>query len=68
MHMQRRKGAGKGFFGYEEKGTAYSLSRSQYAVLGIWAVVIVVRHALPVYVDHRRLDRRRNLRRTRPIH
>ena len=37
-------------------------------VLGIWAVVIVVRHALPVYVDHRRLDRRRNLRRTRPIH
>jgi hypothetical protein len=37
MHMMRRKGAGKGFFGYEEKGSSYSLSRSQYAVLGMWA-------------------------------
>jgi hypothetical protein len=37
IRMMRKKGAGKGFFGYEEKGTSYSLSRSQYAVLGMWA-------------------------------
>jgi hypothetical protein len=37
-------------------------------VLGIWAVVIVVRYAIPVYLAHRRLDRRRNLRRPRPTH
>jgi len=37
-------------------------------VLGIWAVVIVVLYAIPVYLDQRRLDRRHNLRRARPTH
>ncbi len=37
-------------------------------VLGIWAVVIVVLYAIPVYLDHRTLDRNRDLRTPRPTH
>jgi hypothetical protein len=37
FRMMRKKGAGKGFYGYDEKGGSFSLSRSQYAVLGMWA-------------------------------
>ena len=37
-------------------------------VLGIWAVVIVVLYAIPVYLDRRRLNRGHEIRRARPTH
>jgi hypothetical protein len=35
--MMKSSGPAKGFYDYDARGSSYSLSRSQYAVLGMWA-------------------------------
>lgn len=35
--MMETKGNAKGFYDYDSRGSSYSLSRAQYAVLGMWA-------------------------------
>ena len=35
--MMKTQGNGKGFYDYDARGNSYSLSRAQYAVLGMWA-------------------------------
>jgi hypothetical protein len=35
--MMKTQGQAKGFYDYDARGNAYSLSRAQYAVLGMWA-------------------------------
>jgi hypothetical protein len=38
--MMKTQGAAKGFYDYDARGTSYSLSRSQYAVLGMWGAAL----------------------------
>jgi hypothetical protein len=35
--MMKTQGNAKGFYDYDARGNSYSLSRAQYAVLGLWA-------------------------------
>jgi hypothetical protein len=35
--MMKTQGQAKGFYDYDARGNSYSLSRAQYAVLGMWA-------------------------------
>jgi hypothetical protein len=35
--LMKTKGPGEGFYDYDAEGNSYSLSRAQYAVLGVWA-------------------------------
>ena len=35
--MMKTQGVAKGFYDYDARGNSYSLSRAQYAVLGMWA-------------------------------
>lgn len=37
MAMMKNQGNAKGFYDYDARGSSYSLSRAQYAVLGMWA-------------------------------
>jgi hypothetical protein len=62
---------------WQDNGGFHRISRDSHPgswdpwvaiVLGIWAAVIVVVYAIPVYLDRRRLDRRHNPRRARPTH
>jgi hypothetical protein len=38
--MMKTQGPAKGFYDYDARGTSYSLSRSQYAVLGMWGAAL----------------------------
>jgi hypothetical protein len=38
--MMKTQGVAKGFYDYDARGTSYSLSRSQYAVLGMWGAAL----------------------------